>query len=175
MIGVNVEMNNLHLVSDKGHESFSRFSNLQYLNLSMNKIGPIRIYQLLGNISAPLTHLILNDCQFMIGNGEWGKKMATFPSIQKLEHLEIESNQLRGIGRGIMMLLLRCSKTLLFLSLEKNYLTDKSVSEIMQLLAAPFALETLRIGENKFSLESERLFFSKDKFGRIDGYSSEVQ
>ena len=173
--GMNVEMNNLHLVSDNGHQCFSRFSNLQYLNLSMNKIGPIKIHQLLKNISAPLTHLILNNCQFMIGSGEWGTKMATFPSIQKLEHLEIENNQLREIGRGIIILLLRCSKTLLFLSLEKNYLTDKSVPEILQLLAAPFALKTLRIGENKFSLESERLFFSKDKLGRIDGYSNEVQ
>ena len=111
----------------------------------------------------------------MIGNGEWGTKIAALPSIQKLEHLEIENNQLREIGRGMMMFLLRCSKTLLFLSLGKNYLTDRSAPEIMQLLAAPFALETLRIGENKFSLESERLFCNKDKLGRIDGYSNEVQ
>jgi hypothetical protein len=100
--------------------------------------------------------------------------VAALPCIKTLEHLEIENASLHKFGKRIMTLLLKCSETLLFLNLKNNHLTDESVPVILQLLAEPFALETLCIGKNNFSLNTERLFRSKDKLGIIEGYSNEM-
>ena len=189
MIGINVEMNSLsalprvmfkHQVELMTNElqcyrSFRRFSNLQYLNLSMNQIGLSTILHILKKVSTPLTHLVLNNCGIMSRHADCDFAIiAKLPCIQKLQHLEINNNCFSRVGTGLKKILLKCSATLLFLSLENNRLTDVSAPAIIQLLEPPFALETLRIGGNKFSMDSERLLHRKDKLGKIEGYSNEV-
>ena len=178
MIGLDVQMNNLPVVlitnGLRRYRSFGRFSSLQYLNLSMNPIA-FNIFHILTHISAPLTHLILNNCCVRSGHPPVDFDLvATLPCIQKLKHLEIANNRLRKIGAGVMELLKKCSGTLSFLSLEGNCLTDTDVPTILQLLEAPFVLETLHIGQNHFSIDSERLLYSKDKLRKIQDYKIEV-
>ena len=170
-----MEMNSLGILS-KCYQYLRSFSNLHHLNLSMNRIGSFGIYCILKSISAPLTHLVLNDCGLILRTSgtDWCTAVAALPCIKTLEHLEIENASLHKFGKRIMTLLLKCSETLLFLNLKNNHLTDESVPVILQLLAEPFALETLCIGKNNFSLNTERLFRSKDKLGIIEGYSNEM-
>ena len=88
-------------------------------------------------------------------------------------HLEIEDNEL-SIHGDLMALLIKCQETLSFLSLKGNELKDSCVGYIVQLLELPFALETLLISDNEFSLESQELLYKKDTMGRIKDHSLEV-
>ncbi|CAB3996416.1 Hypothetical predicted protein [Paramuricea clavata] len=171
VIGLDLRMNDLPVLLEnrpRCYKSLGRFSSLKYLNLSMNLIA-FTIFFVLKHISAPLTHLILNNCSINAGHVYVDfARVATLPCIQKLEHLEIANNQFKEIGEGLMKLLKKCSGTLSFLSLEGNCLTDTDVPIILQLLEAPFVLETLHIGKNNFSINSERLLYSKDKLHKIE-------
>ena len=160
-------MNSLPMVMFKldKYKSLGSFPNLQYLNLSHNQLFLPTVHRILQCISAPLTHLIINDCG-ITSDKELFDEIANFPSVQKLIHLEIAGNLLH-ISEDIMKLFLKCHKTLSFLSLKKNGLHDDCVNYVMQLLEPPYALETLLIGQNCFTLESRKLLDKKDTLGII--------
>ena len=175
MIGLDLKSNRL-LTSGYviDYKFLDTFPNLKYLNLSDNTLFIKTVHHILNCISAPLTHLILNDCAISSESGrELFDEIANFPSVQKLVHLEIEDNEL-SIHGDLMALLIKCQETLSFLSLKGNELKDSCVGYIVQLLEPPFALETLLISDNEFSLESQELLYKKDTMGRIKDHSLEV-
>lgn len=156
------------------YKFLGRFPNLKYLNLSEGIISLKTVHHMLHCIPTHLTHLILTDCAIRSesDNGLFNK-IANLPSVQKLVHFDIEANILTIFG-DFMELLKRCHKTLSFLNLKDNDLNDGCVKYITQLLEPPFALETLLIGDNEFSLEAQRLLYKKDTMGRIKDHNLEV-
>ena len=166
MIGLNLEMNSLRMVvmEVEKYQWLDGFLNLQYLNLSHNLIFLTTICHILQYISAPLTHLIINNCG--ITSGDELHEIANFSSVQKLIHLEIAGNSLH-ISGALMKLFVKCHRTLSFLSLKRNRLGDACVRYVIVLLRPPFMLKTLLIGQNCLSLDSVRTLHRNDEEGRI--------
>ena len=180
-MGFNMTMNNLLCGNSVWHNPslaavvnkqiqncsyFERFLNLQYLNLSNNFFG---FHHILKHITSFLTILVLNECKLTSKNFvEMGKAA----SIKKLNHLDVAHNLLCEFEFGFIEFLHICRGTLRYLNLENNLL--KNESRILELLAAPFAIETLNIKGNRFSLDAQKLLYRKDNLRIIRGYSAEV-
>lgn len=156
------------------YTSFRSFLNLQHLNLSGNRVQSNTVLFILRKVTGRLTHLVLNYCEITRLNSYFiFSRIAKLPCVQNLQHLELENNPLRDLT-SIRKVLKKCSGTLKYLSLKNTRLTDGCVSEILKLLEPPFSIKWLYISGNGFSLESEKLLYTKDKLNIIDDYRIET-